>query len=296
MSKRNIRKDGDKTVASQKQAVMTSFLVKRPESQQINAHSSPSKKRAATEPFSDEGKDTVTSKKPRILDPNGKYRKEARSSPNKPSSQDGAPLNKASIHTHGPHLTINEQTGDIFAAPRNAVLIHACNTQGSWGAGIAATFKSHYPASYDHYHKFCTSQPPGSDVTGSALLIPPLRDQRPKPGARGKIAECSHFVGCLFTSRGKGRTKDSPARILQNTGPAMQDLLRQVKEWNENRSCSVGGGADGAGDSGSDEAIGDLWMCRINSGLFGVPWEETKAVLEQIETDSEVSITVVERE
>ena len=37
-----------------------------------------------------------------------------------------------------------------------------------------------------------------------------------------------------------------------------------------------------------DKAM-ELWSCRINAGLFGVPWEQTREVME----DSGLSITVV---
>ena len=51
----------------------------------------------------------------------------------------------------------------------------------------------------------------------------------------------------------------------------MQDLLEQVAEWN----------AAHAGDEGMQ--VRRVRMCKINSGLFGVPWEETVEVLEGID-------------
>ena len=91
---------------------------------------------------------------------------------------------------------------------------------------------------------------------GSALLIPPLGKDK-------------HFVGCLFTSRHYGRRKDSPTKILAATGPSMLDLLEQVKEFN--------------GKAGEEDHVGEARICKINSGLFNVPWAKSKAILEGID-------------
>ncbi|KAK3073581.1 ADP-ribose 1''-phosphate phosphatase, partial [Teratosphaeriaceae sp. CCFEE 6253] len=115
-------------------------------------------------------------------------------------------------------LLVTEEPGDIFAAPPNTLLIHACNAAGSWGAGIALAFKSHYPAAFAAYSQHCQLTNVDT-LLGTALLIPPSKGER-------------HFVGCLFTSRHFGRRKDAPAKILAATGPAMEDLLRRVGEFN----------------------------------------------------------------
>ncbi|KAF2225253.1 hypothetical protein BDZ85DRAFT_182468, partial [Elsinoe ampelina] len=146
--------------------------------------------------------------------------------------------------------------GDLFSAPANTVLIHACNCRGHWGHGIAAVFKKRYPKadklSNDHCNK--VNKVDKNDLPGTAQLIPPQK---------GDMDE--HFVGCLFTSKSYGKTKDKPPAILKNTGSAIADLMRQVAEWNKGRA------------EGRIEAI---WTCKINSGLFNVPWEETKKVME----------------
>lgn len=166
-------------------------------------------------------------------------------------------------------LQIEEEIGDIFSAPPNTLLIHACNCEGSWGAGIALAFKKSYPDGYEVYADHC-DQHEAKDLFGAALLIPPPDDAD---------NESKHFVGCLFTSRSKGRKKDSPARILGATGPAMRDLLEQVKEWNAKAEES--------------ERVGEVRMCQINSGLFAVPWTKTKAVLEGIEVLGDGGVKVV---
>ncbi|KAF1348573.1 ADP-ribose 1''-phosphate phosphatase, partial [Delphinella strobiligena] len=163
------------------------------------------------------------------------------------------------------YIQVIERFGDIFAAPPCSVVIHACNCEGHWGAGIAKAFKDHYPQAYSLYHHHCI-QAKQSDLRGTAFLIPPQNSSHDQDEVT-----VNHFIGCLFTSRGKGRTKDSPTKILVNTRPAFEHLLRQAAEWNAKENDEV--------------KAGELWMCQINSGLFKVPWEKTRCVLEQIEVE-----------
>jgi len=76
-----------------------------------------------------------------------------------------------------------------------------------------------------------------------------------------------------------GRAKDKPATILENTGSAMSDLLRQVCEWNLSK--------------GDDVKVEAIWMCQINSGLFNVPWDDTKKVLQEVEVPKDVPTDVI---
>ena len=172
-----------------------------------------------------------------------------------------------------PHLHLIEETGDLFAAPNFTVLIHACNCEGTWGKGIAAVFKKRYPAAFEQYHEHCVNAK-GTDLRGTALLIPPIEES-----VRGP----QHFIGCLFTSHSKGRKKDSVTKILENTGPAMEDLIRQCSKHNET----------------SDVKVARMSMCKINSGLFKVLWEKTRSVLEDIELEDQIlssTIDVVSKE
>ena len=77
----------------------------------------------------------------------------------------------------------------------------------------------------------------------------------------------------MFTSVDYGARVDSPGEILGATGRGMGDLERQVRELGE-------GKGDGDGVDGGD-AVGEWWAVRINSGKFGVPWGETRRVLEE---------------
>ncbi|KAH8602188.1 hypothetical protein B0O99DRAFT_605865 [Bisporella sp. PMI_857] len=161
----------------------------------------------------------------------------------------------------GDSLFVTEKVGAIFEAPQNTVIIHACNCVGSWSAGIAAAFKQRYPRAFIYHKRHCDNHTP-SDLIGTALLIPPMETKGPR-----------HFVGCLFTSKRYGRDKDSPAEILRQTEPAMKDLMRAIKEYNEKGTA--------------DDKVDEIRMCQINSGLFAVPWAKTKEVIESIEIGDE---------
>lgn len=170
--------------------------------------------------------------------------------------------NDASTTNDYTNLSLSESFGNIFSAPCQTLIIHACNCEGSWGAGIAAAFRKNYPSAFKIYASHCHEH--GFDLFGTALLIPPQKPDRTKN-------RNAHFVGCLFTSRSKGRKKDSPEQILNATGPAMMDLLLQAREWNSKNA--------------DDRKVGEVRMCKINSGLFAVPWDETAAVIEAIAAD-----------
>jgi ADP-ribose 1''-phosphate phosphatase len=100
-------------------------------------------------------------------------------------------------------------TGDIFAAPENTILVHACNTVGSWGGGIALAFRNKYPAQFQLYKARC--QEHGQALVGTCFLIP----------------DNHHSIACLFTSRAYGKRKDKPDEILAATRTAVEDLIRQ---------------------------------------------------------------------
>ncbi|KAI7155134.1 hypothetical protein KC349_g7173 [Hortaea werneckii] len=231
-------------------------------------------------------------------------------------------LSKTRKNTHKTRLKVVESKGDIFSAPPDTLLIHACNCEGSWGAGIAKAFKTHYPSAYQTYHAHCTSHTP-EELIGTALLIPTPRggddddddstqtrsesnrksktttagNKQPSPSEQQHKHQ--HFIGCLFTSRSKGAKKrDTPSQILDATGSAMRDLLERVAKQDFNNKSTVGGDSSSTPtnhDEDDDEGkkkvqkvqgaqvVEEIRMCKINSGLFNVPWEKTKAVIEGIE-------------
>ncbi|KAL5464836.1 hypothetical protein PMIN06_000996 [Paraphaeosphaeria minitans] len=155
---------------------------------------------------------------------------------------------------------VQERIGDLFDAPDDVVLVHACNTQGSWGAGIAKEFRKRYPMAFSLYQEHClANHHPKSDPvpTGSCLLIPPSEEYS---GAR------RHWIACLFTSEKYGGKKDSQARILASTPLAFRHLLALLKR----QAREIG------------PAIQEIRMCQINSGLFAVKWQSTKNILQAV--------------
>jgi ADP-ribose 1''-phosphate phosphatase len=158
-------------------------------------------------------------------------------------------------HTTSTKLSLAYHTGSLFSAPPSTLLVHACNTQGAWGSGIALAFKQQYPNAYAIYHAFCTKEHSfkrGNPVpVGTTLLIPPVDGDK------------KHWIGCLFTSRRYGKAKDGVSEILRNTERALEGCLELARM------------------AGADE-ISEVRMCRINSGKFGVPWERTEEVLKGV--------------
>ncbi|THU79796.1 hypothetical protein K435DRAFT_697055 [Dendrothele bispora CBS 962.96] len=142
--------------------------------------------------------------------------------------------------------SITHINGDLFSAPPNTILVHACNALGSWGAGIAAVFKERFPSQFEAYHAHCKAHDSVS-LVGTCLLLPD----------DGGV----HDIACLFTSKAYGKRVDSPEQILEATRMAVQDLVKQ------------------------NTANKELHACRFNSGKFGVAWEETEAVLKDFEID-----------
>jgi hypothetical protein len=52
---------------------------------------------------------------------------------------------------------------------------------------------------------------------------------------------------------------------------------------NEAADEVAAGSEKGKGKTSAQERIAEVRMCKINSGLFGVPWEATSAVIESVE-------------
>ncbi|KAF7592293.1 hypothetical protein BBP40_000424 [Aspergillus hancockii] len=175
---------------------------------------------------------------------------------------------------------IREIQGDLFDAPDGAALIQACNCLGSWGNGIAR-----YPTAFAIYRSYCEKYRVNPEYTvvsapsdelynfksstrrvrlpeGTALIISPQEGDC-------KVNGKKHWIICLLTSWNFGRRIRTTDVIIQNTQLAIADMMRQLEE------------------DGSE--IGELWSCRFNSGLFGVKWELSRAVLEETGLDVTVA-------
>jgi ADP-ribose 1''-phosphate phosphatase len=79
----------------------------------------------------------------------------------------------------------------------------------------------------------------GASLIGTCLLIP----------------AGDYTIACLFTSKNYGQFKDRPAKILEHTLNAVAHMIALNED---------------------DKPI---HMCKINAGLFGVPWQDTKKIL-----------------
>lgn len=213
-----------------------------------------------------------TSKKDlRKADSTIKNQKSAPTNDDKSSDDKSTPLRASNTNTTKPHLTLTYKKASLFASDPATILCHATNAQGSWGAGIAAAFKKSYPAAFKIYATHC-SKWDSSSLLGTTLLIPPQ-----KKSATKAEREADHWIGCLFTSEKKGKSKGSKESILAATTEAVEDLVRQVRAVNEAAE------ANGKSKAGEQDRIVAVHMCKINSGLFGVPWEATSKVIEAIE-------------
>ncbi|KAJ7282857.1 hypothetical protein C8J57DRAFT_1219026 [Mycena rebaudengoi] len=94
---------------------------------------------------------------------------------------------------------ITHITADIFAAPTGSILVHACNTRGSWGSGIALAFKQKYPDAFETY----------------------------KSG-RAYSSVASRTISRVSSRRRTtGKRVDKPEQILASTRLAVLDLLKQ---------------------------------------------------------------------
>ncbi|KAL8729361.1 MAG: hypothetical protein Q9166_004754 [cf. Caloplaca sp. 2 TL-2023] len=215
---------------------------------------------------------------------------------------------------------ISEHVGDIFDSTPSSILIHACNTKGSWGKGVAAAFKKYVmipsasPSAFQYYKHHCTTPSSPSisltdhqkSLVGTCLLIPPFPQIKTANGAtiRATIHQKNKrfWIACLFTSSGYGKNVDTPTAILKATENAIAHLARQlqeevaleqeIRELKQERERAIKEKdndvdirALGATINRKQEELGGERMgcvsVRINSGLFGVPWKDTKEVLKR---------------
>lgn len=132
-------------------------------------------------------------------------------------------------------------------------MAHSCNLKGEWGAGIALALKERFYNSYLEQKELC-SEP--SISFGLCL------------GDYHLTKEDGFNIISLFTSVGYGKNKSSKGIILRSTRESLISLFRETE-------------------------IDHLYIPKINSGYFGVPWESTeKVLLEVLELSPGKKITV----
>lgn len=145
----------------------------------------------------------------------------------------------------------------LFEAPKECVIVHACNSQGVWGSGIAKPFKEKYPHSFADYKAFCdlANEQRGS-ATGRASLSS-FHESEP------------HWVGWIVTSHNYGPLKDQPELIKIYTTLALRELCQKIY----------------AGHPKEEYASIEVYSNKFNSGLFAVPWEDSELILKTVLKD-----------
>lgn len=138
--------------------------------------------------------------------------------------------------------------GSLFDAPKDAILVHACNTRGVWGSGIAKEFKKRYEVAFERYRSACLRD---GAVTGNTAMV--------RDGVAvgvGKVMGTGTRIACLLTSRDYGDKRDDVPTIKVNTALALNHLVQEYL------------------------APGNKFASnKFNSGLFGVPWADTEEIL-----------------
>ena len=113
-----------------------------------------------------------------------------------------------------------------------------------------------------------------------------------------------HWIVCLFTSNHYSpRKRNSVDSILDNTRSAVTDLKTQLgecRQYKHDKHPATGKGKEEKQDDKDDKEYdvdegdendqpGPLYSCRINAGLFDVPWKQTKSIL----VESGLKMTIV---
>lgn len=159
------------------------------------------------------------------------------------------------------------------------VIIHSCNVNGSWGGGIAYQLAVKYPKTEAVYVDLCERY--ANNLLGKCVVIPSFKDN-------------DTIIGCLFTSSFGGVNHGSATSILEYTEKSLECLNELLTE-----SPHI------SANTNLDNEIGKLItqiegnlneyrleMPKINSGIFGVPWQRTERVLEKF--NGSLSFTVYE--
>ncbi|KAL6947729.1 hypothetical protein ACO0RG_000311 [Hanseniaspora osmophila] len=188
---------------------------------------------------------------------------------------------------------------------KKRIIIHSCNCLGTWGGGVAYQLGQKYPKTELEYTKICDyfSNDDPRKLLGNFVILPSFKDSKT-------------LIGCLFTSLGGGGSHDSASSILENTQLSLQKLLKYIQQGKKycappnSPSKQVSINTDVFETKAEEEEIGlklllelmneqyfsqfneiqdlkhfELEMPKINSGIFGVPWENTEKILEALPCD-----------
>lgn len=136
--------------------------------------------------------------------------------------------------------TILNKKGSLFDAPPGSMLIHAVSTKSVWGSGIAKQFKARFPESFEFYKEICAEEK--ERLLGTFIEGP---------------EENGYRVVNLVTSIDYGTNKDPKEKIIESTKSTLKLFFAIHKNGMH----------------------GEIHSCKFNSGLFGVPWNETEKIL-----------------
>lgn len=139
---------------------------------------------------------------------------------------------------------IEYRKGNLFDNVTGAELIvHACNGMGIWGSGFALECKEKYYWAYEEFVEYLN-----------------LHKKRYNPEAFYHICQYSLWttqsIGCIVTSVGYGKYKDTPGQIALNTKIALKLML-----------------------SSYHKDIFTVFSPKMNAGLFNVPWKYTETAI-----------------
>lgn len=152
---------------------------------------------------------------------------------------------------------VSHKKMSLFDAPKDSIIVHACNSQGVWGSGIAKPFKEKYPHSFNDYNMFCaTANRERGTATGRASLSSYHVDE-------------PHWVGWIVTSHDYGPKKDSVEQIKINTTLALDELCKKIYLAHPKEEYPTI----------------DVYSNKFNSGLFTVPWEDSELILTTVLKD-----------
>ena len=224
-------------------------------------------------------------------------------------------------------FTLKATTHTLDTLPPNSILVHSTNCFGEWGAGVALAIYNLFPGADKVYTNHCDSLRPSPDawpdrekLVGTCLLIPP----QPGDKREGVWIACLFTSYGYGRHTKKKAGKDGKGKIVKQTERALADLKRQAKELAEGRGAHEeakeeekselldgGRGEDSSvqtsgkrkrAQEGSDadksaqktekvelvpSQVMDIYSPQLNSGSFKIPFEETKAMVEDILQDWE---------
>lgn len=152
---------------------------------------------------------------------------------------------------------ITHKTMSLFDAPQESVIVHACNSQGVWGSGIAKPFKEKYPHSFTDYNRFCLLANEERGTACGRAGLSSFHESEP------------HWVGWIVTSHNYASQKDPVELIKINTTLALMELCKKIY----------------MGHSSEEYPSIDVYSNKFNSGLFAVPWEDSELILKTVLKD-----------